>query len=272
MANECYIRISFLASTDVCINGRQLFLHGPTSELLVCNLPLNANVSNSMKQLAEQEWGIHNSKITLIHKGKKIKDNHNAALFLHDSNIYVSIKQCLSGGGEECEICGGMAQYYCDECKQEFCADCCSRVHQHKKRTDHKPCKILPDCDDSDYASCSQRNTPCTVSQMPSHSSADSYEDDNDDDCFSNEEIFTQAMMIATLAEHFNLTEFKPFQKEVINNLLGRNDCLVIQPTGSGKSLCFQFPAIYGKKTVIGNSTNNQSNARPGYECQEAWY
>ena len=89
MANECYIRISFLASTDVCINGRQLFLHGPTSELLVCNLPLNANVSNSMKQLAEQEWGIHNSKITLIHKGKKIKDDHNAALFLHDSNRHI---------------------------------------------------------------------------------------------------------------------------------------------------------------------------------------
>lgn len=135
----------FLSSTEVCNNGRQFFLHGPTSELVVCNLPLNAKVSNSMKQLAEQEWGIHKSKITLTHKGKEIKNNHNAAMFLHDSNIYVSIKQCLSGGGEECEICGEKALYYCHECKQEFCGDCCSRVHQHKKEltTNHARLSLI---------------------------------------------------------------------------------------------------------------------------------
>ena len=109
-------------------------MHGPISELLVCNLKLTANVSSSMKQLAEQEWGIHSSQITLTHEGKKIRDDQNASLFLHDSNIYVSIKQCLSGGAKECEICGEMAQYNCDECKQEFCGDCCSTVHQHKKK------------------------------------------------------------------------------------------------------------------------------------------
>ena len=58
-------------------------------------------------------------------------------------------------------------------------------------------------------------------------------------------------MMIATLAEHFNLTEFKPFQKTVIDNLMSGNDCLVIQPTGSGKSLCYHFPAIYGNKVSL---------------------
>ena len=63
MVNEFYIvRIS---SADVCSNERQFFLHGPTSELLVCNLKLNANVSSSMKQLTEQEWGIHSGQITL---------------------------------------------------------------------------------------------------------------------------------------------------------------------------------------------------------------
>ena len=55
-----------------------------------------------------------------------------------DSNIYVSIKQCLSGGVKECEICGEMAQYNCDECKQEFCGDCCSTVHQRKKNNKKK--------------------------------------------------------------------------------------------------------------------------------------
>ena len=81
-----------ISSVDLCINERQFFLHGPNSELLVCNLKLNTNVSYSMKQLAEQEWGIHSSKITLTHQHKKIRDDQNASLFLHDSNIYVSIK------------------------------------------------------------------------------------------------------------------------------------------------------------------------------------
>ena len=47
-------------------------LHGPTSELLVCNLTSTTNVSSTMKQLAEQEWGIHSSQITLTNEGKKM--------------------------------------------------------------------------------------------------------------------------------------------------------------------------------------------------------
>ena len=205
----------------------------------------------TLKRLAEQEWGIHCSKITLTHEGKMISDDQNASSFLDDSNVYMSIKDCLSGGAKDCEICGEMAEYNCEECKQDFCGDCCSRVHQHKKRIDHKPCKLLPDTEDSDYASLSEKSTLCNASQMSSHSSTDIYENVDEEDCFGNEEVFTHAMMIATLAEHFNLTEFKPFQKEVIDNLLCRNDCLVIQPTGSGKSLCFQFTAIYENKLSL---------------------
>ena len=65
--------IVHISSADACSNERQFFLHGPTSELLVCNLKLNANVSSSMKQLAEQEWGIHSGQITLTREGKKIE-------------------------------------------------------------------------------------------------------------------------------------------------------------------------------------------------------
>ena len=43
--------------------------------------------------------------------------------------------------------------------------------------------------------------------------------DDEDDDTFNSlsaEESFQHAMLIATLAERFNLTSFKPFQKNII--------------------------------------------------------
>ena len=71
MVNLLILFCVHIPSADVCINERQFFLHGPTSELLVCNLKLTANVSSSMKQLAEQEWGNHSSLITVTHGDKR---------------------------------------------------------------------------------------------------------------------------------------------------------------------------------------------------------
>ena len=65
------------------------------------------------------------------------------------------------------------------------------------------------------------------------------------------EESFQHATLIATLAEKFGLTSFKPFQKNVISATLDGSDTLVIYPTGSGKSLCFQFPPVYQNKKAI---------------------
>ena len=56
-----------------------------------------------------------------------------------------------------------------------------------------------------------------------------------------------EAAKRCVLADSFYLTHFKGFQLEVINAVLQKRDTLVIQPTGSGKSLCFQFPAVYTK-------------------------
>ena len=60
----------------------------------------------------------------------------------------------------------------------------------------------------------------------------------------SQNELFQETILIATLTDKFGLKKFKPFQKEIILSVLERKDTVVIQPTGSGKSLCFQFPAI----------------------------
>jgi len=46
------------------------------------------------------------------------------------------------------------------------------------------------------------------------------------------------------LAEHFGFEGFKGRQEEIIQNLLAGHDALVIMPTGGGKSLCYQLPAM----------------------------
>jgi len=53
------------------------------------------------------------------------------------------------------------------------------------------------------------------------------------------------------LKSHFGFDTFRPNQKEIIQNVLEGKDTLSIMPTGGGKSLCFQLPAIYLKGTAI---------------------
>lgn len=55
----------------------------------------------------------------------------------------------------------------------------------------------------------------------------------------------------ALLRQRFGYKELKCFQKEALKAWAGHQDCLVLAATGSGKSLCFQLPALLTGKVVV---------------------
>ncbi|HEU0273546.1 MAG TPA: DNA helicase RecQ [Candidatus Udaeobacter sp.] len=62
----------------------------------------------------------------------------------------------------------------------------------------------------------------------------------------------TNAMdLIATLKTHFGYDRFRPLQREIISDSLAGRDVFVLMPTGGGKSLCFQLPALIGNGLTI---------------------
>jgi ATP-dependent DNA helicase RecQ len=53
------------------------------------------------------------------------------------------------------------------------------------------------------------------------------------------------------LERWFGFTELRPMQKEAIDAALDGRDALVVLPTGGGKSLCFQLPALVLDRLTI---------------------
>ncbi|HZZ73827.1 MAG TPA: RecQ family ATP-dependent DNA helicase [Pirellulales bacterium] len=56
---------------------------------------------------------------------------------------------------------------------------------------------------------------------------------------------------IDALLPRFGLTHFRPGQREVIEAVLAGRDCLCVMPTGGGKSLCYQLPALLGEGVTL---------------------
>jgi len=83
-----------------------------------------------------------------------------------------------------------------------------------------------------------------------------------------------EAPLTDYLKKHFGFDQFKGEQEQVINNLLEGKDTFVIMPTGGGKSLCYQLPALICEGTAIIVSPlialmKNQVDAIRGFSNQE---
>src|SRR3972149_3007342 len=50
--------------------------------------------------------------------------------------------------------------------------------------------------------------------------------------------------LLPLLKRHFGFDAFRPLQEEIIRDSLSGRDVFAVQPTGAGKSLCFQLPAL----------------------------
>ena len=49
---------------------------------------------------------------------------------------------------------------------------------------------------------------------------------------------------LEALSKYYGYTSFRRGQETIINSIINKNDVLAIMPTGGGKSICYQVPAL----------------------------
>ncbi|MFK8046735.1 MAG: DNA helicase RecQ [Crocinitomicaceae bacterium] len=64
-------------------------------------------------------------------------------------------------------------------------------------------------------------------------------------------ELVSKEELTQSLKKHFGFDAFKGFQDEIILNVLSGQNTFVIMPTGGGKSMCYQLPALMSSGTAI---------------------